>query len=95
MNEALALTLGFLPKLLDALFQIVLYISPVIGGAFLLNLIFLLIFHIKAKDYFEFIVFGYINGKIITAKHKFTYFLWECVHKFARQYYWLRSKFTR
>ena len=92
VHDALALTLWIMSELLGEFFQTICYVFPLLGVLFFINLVFLWIFHRKASGWLEILVFSYINGNIIASENKFRRFFWECVHKLAREYYWLRSK---
>ena len=93
---ALALTLWILLGLLSEIFQFSVFVYGFTALAFFLNLVFLVILHHKAEGWPEFVIFGYINGKIVcNYNNKFRRFFWECAHKLAREYYWLKFKFAR
>lgn len=92
VHDALALTLWIMSELLGEFFQTICYVFPLLGVLFFINLVFLWVFHKKASGWLEILVFSYINGNIIASENKFRCFFWECVHKLAREYYWLRSK---
>ena len=49
IHDTLALTLWIMSELLGEFFQTMSFVFPVLGVLFLLNLIFLLIFHIKTR----------------------------------------------
>lgn len=95
IHDTLALTLWIMSELLGEFFQTVAFVFPVLGVLFLLNLVFLLIFHIKTRYWHEIFVFAGIDGKIVGAKNKYRRFFWQSIHKLARQYFWIRSKFAR
>lgn len=95
INDTLALTLWILSELLGEILASLIYILPLLGAVVILNIVFLWIFHNRAKDWHEILVLGYIGARITWAKGVWEERQWKAIHLLARQYFWIKNKFAR